>query len=92
MITDRITRKFLDMIILLGDKVDSNLVVYFVDNMSLTFAKIHLTNPQHGLDLFEGRSLVIWLHKEKGSRLQNKKNMWNNNIMTATRDFVETPC
>lgn len=47
------------MIVLVGDKVNPNLIVYSVDNRSLGFAKIHLANPRHGLDLLEGRSLVI---------------------------------
>lgn len=59
MIADQITRRFLDTINIAGDEVNPNLIVYSVDNRLLGFAKIHLANPRHGLDLLEGRSLVI---------------------------------
>ena len=50
MIADHITRRFLDMLILLREKVNANLIVYSVDNTSLGFAKIHLAIPRHGFE------------------------------------------
>lgn len=73
-IEDQITKRLQDMNIPLGDKVSPNLIVYSVDNMWLGLTKIHLANPQDGIDLLEGRRpLVIRLHEENAVILKVEK-------------------
>ena len=86
MIADQITRRFLDMLILLREKL-----------MPISLST-PLTTRRLGLPKFISRSQDMALKmtttydlasQEKGSHLQSRKNMWHINIMIATCDFCQ---